>query len=117
MDITTYINQLLFPVVLFILILSSFCIESYLTDNNNISHASIVNLDNFYQLVSQDDRLMSQLELIMEEEDFIEQIVKLGNSLGYIFTSFDVERSIAEYTASSNGNYICLPLGCWQVGK
>ena len=58
---------------------------------------------------------MARLESIMEREDFIEQIANLGNSLGYKFTTLDIRQSIAEHTANSNGNYICLPLSCWQI--
>lgn len=120
MDITSYANQVIFPLALFLMIFLSFYAEPYL-GKNNISKDNLVNnnyvseLDKFFEIVSQNDNLMSQLELIMEGENYIEQIVELGNSLGYRFTVSDVEQSIAENTANTNSNYICLPIGCWGI--
>ena len=120
MDITSYANQFIFPLALFLIIFFGFYAEPYL-GKNNISKDNLVNnnyvseLDNFFEIVSQNDNLISQLELIMEREDYIEQIVKLGNSLGYRFTVLDVEQSIVANTVNSDSNYICLPIGCWQI--
>ena len=119
MDITSYANQFIFPLALFLIILFSFYAESYL-GKNSIYQDDLVNnnyvseLDNFFEIVSQNENLMSQLELIIEGEKYLEQIVELGNSLGYRFTVSDVEQSIAENTVNSDSNYICLPIGCWQ---
>ena len=120
MDITSYANQVIFPLALFLMIFLSFYAEPYL-GKNNISKDNLVNnnyvseLDKFFEVVSQNDNLMCQLELIIEGDDYIEQMVELGNYLGYKFTVLDVKQSIAENTANINGNYICLPIGCWQV--
>ena len=120
MDLTSYANQFIFPLALFLIILFSFYSESYL-GKNNISKDNLVNnnyvseLDQFFEIVSQNDTLMSQLELIMEGEKYLERIVELGNSLGYQFTVSDIEKSIAENTANTNSNYICLPIGCWKI--
>ncbi len=122
MNFTAYVNQFLFPLALFGLVLFSFYAEPYLVKNNQSSRKSLVGnnnyiseLDKFYEVVIQDDNLMSQLESIIEGENLIEQIIKLGNSLGYKFTLSDVERSIANNTANFDSHYICLPIGCWQV--
>ena len=122
MNVTAYVNQFLFPLALFGLVLFSFYAEPYLLKNNKISRKSSVGnnnyiseLDKFYEVVIQDDNLMSQLESIIERENLIEQIIKLGNSLGYKLTLSDVEQSIADHTANSDSHYICLPIGCWQV--
>lgn len=121
MNIST-VNQIFFPVVLFILILSSFYIDSSLfagsasIDERSIcDRHEICELEKFFDMVSQNSTLNSQLDLIMEEDNFIEKIVILGNSLDYAFVAEDVRESIAEHTANPNSSYVCLPLGCWQV--
>ena len=122
MDVAT-VNQFLFPVVLFILVFSSFYIDTDLFASNSTSNKSVVvsrhgasELEQFFNKVSQDSILTSKLESIIEEKNFMEQIVILGNSLGYTFTIKDVRQSIAEHTANPDGSYICLPLGCWRIG-
>ena len=122
MNVTAYVNQFLFPLALFGLVLFSFYAEPYLVKNNKISGKKpvgnnnyISELDRFYEVVIKDDNLMSKLESIIEEKNLIEQIIKLGNSLGYKFTLSDIEQSIADNTANSDSHYICLPIGCWQV--
>ena len=120
MDITSYANQFIFPLALFSVIYLSFYAELYLGRNsiltdNQVSNNCLSELDNFFEVVCQDDNLMSQFELIMEGDNFIQQIVKLGNSLGYRFTVSDVEQSIVDNTSNIDSNYICLPIGCWQL--
>ena len=120
MDFTIYIDRLIFPIALFVLIFSSFYLESYLSKG---SHSSLNDktdnhhseLEQFYEFVGQDNNLLSQLDSIVENENYLEQIVKLGNSLNYTFTTSDLYQSITKYTANSNSNYICLPLGCWRI--
>lgn len=120
MDFTVYIDRLIFPVALFVLIFSSFYLESYLSkssysslDNKADNHHS--ELEQFYEFVGRDNNLLSQLDSIVENENYLEQIVKLGSSLNYTFTTSDLYQSITKYTANSNSNYICLPLGCWRI--
>lgn len=115
-----YINCLFLPLALFILIFSSFYLESYLSDSNSKSinekvNNSLIELESFYEFISQNNHLLTQLDCILEKENYLEQIVELGNSLNYNFTASDIDRSIVKYTANSNSNYICLPLGCWRV--
>jgi hypothetical protein len=120
MDFTVYLDRFIFPVALFFLIFSSFYLESYLSksnysslDNKADNHHS--ELEQFYEFVGRDNNLLSQLDSILENENYLEQIVKLGNSLNYNFTTSDLYQSITKYTANSNSNYICLPLGCWRI--
>ena len=115
MDITTT-NQILFPVFLFVVIFSSFYFDTDLFNRNSISNCSPSELELFFEKVSQDSILINKLETIIEKENFIEQIVIFGNTLGYDFTASDVRQSIVENTANPNGSYICLPLGCWEIG-
>ena len=113
-----YLNQFLFSVTLFILIFSSFYLESYLSDENKKTqdkNDSLSELDRFYEDINQNKHLLAQLERTIEKENYLEQIVKLGNSLNYDFTTSDICQSITKYTVDSNSNYICLPLGCWRV--
>ena len=130
----TAINQILFPIALFVLIYSSFYIDINSLYKKNSSNKNIVRdldktkilhnrfstyssaeLENFFDTVSQDDNLMFQLELIMKENNFSERIVALGHSLGYGFTITELRQSITEHTANTNSNYICLPFGCWKI--
>ena len=119
-NLTAYLNHLFFPVALFVLIFSSFYLETYLANGNSNSHHvktnnSLSELENFYEVISQNNNLLAQLDSIIENENYLEQIVKLGNSLNYTFTTSDLYQSITKYTANSNSNYICLPLGCWRI--
>ena len=122
MDLTTFANQLIFPLILFILFLSFFHLEprtlNYSVESKD-SLASNLNyvseLEKFYDTVNQDNNLIFQLEAILEKENYIEELVSLGKALGYEFTSLEIEQSIAESAANINGNYICLPVGCWRV--
>ena len=117
-DLTVYLNQFLLPIALFALILSSFYLESSLAINNsNFSNNYSSELDKFYEAIYQDSNLLSQLDFIMEGENFLEKIVNLGNSLGYKFTTLDLSQSITGNTANSDSNYVCLPVGCWHVSS
>lgn len=68
--------------------------------------------DEFYEVVSHDALLSDKFNFIMENmpETYLEEIVGLGAVLGYQFTAKDVKKSISE-----QGNYVCLPLGCWST--
>lgn len=117
-NLITYINHLFFPISLFLLIFSSFYIESYLSNDNSKSINEVdtlVELEKFYEAIAQNNQLLVQLDSIFEKENYLEQIVMLGKSLNYNFTTSDIYQSIVKYTANPNSNYICLPLGCWRV--
>lgn len=122
MDITNFANQIIFPLVFFAIVLYFLHLEPSSTNHDDNLKKNIVfnlnymsELDKFYETISQDKDLMFQLELIMEQDNYIEELVDFGKALGYEFTSSDVHQSVAENTTNINSNYICLPIGCWQV--
>jgi hypothetical protein len=71
-------------------------------------------LDKFYQLVAQNPSLTKEVESITDRDDFTSRLVKLGAKWGYTFTPAEVEASIRANTASGQGDYFCLPFGCWR---
>jgi predicted ribosomally synthesized peptide with nif11-like leader len=75
------------------------------------------NLKRFYKIVAQDPVLTRQLESITEKGDFIARIIQLGKEKGYNFNPSEVEASIAENTASGQGQFFCLPVGCWHKAE
>ena len=84
MDISI-VNQILFPVVLFVIIFSSFYIDTELFNNNNASNSTIVynhyfssELEQFFETVSQDSVLIDKLEAIIKEENFSEFLFSIS---------------------------------------
>lgn len=71
-------------------------------------------LDKFYQIVADDPTLAQQFESITEKEDFLKLAVQIGSQRGYSFTVAEVESSIEDTTSSEQGEYFCLPVGCWH---
>ena len=74
----------------------------------------LITLNKFYELITSDSLLTQQFESIIHKKNFIKLLVRLGAAQGYQFTDSDVENSIKENTASEQGEYICLPIGCWH---
>ena len=75
------------------------------------------NLKRFYKIIAQDPGLTRQLALLTGKNNFIAEVIQLGAQRGYAFTASDVEASIDEYTASGQGQFFCLPLGCWHKAE
>jgi Nif11 domain len=71
-------------------------------------------LDKFYKLVAKNPALARQFDSIVETIDFPKLAVQLGAKWGYTFTSAEIQASIESSTASGQGDYFCLPLGCWH---
>ena len=71
-------------------------------------------LDKFYKLVAKKPDLAQQFDSIVEAKDFHHLAVRLGATWGYTFTPAEIQASIEESTASGQGDYFCLPLGCWH---
>lgn len=109
MEISATFEQFLLFCFLFIIF---FCVVSLFFSVSK-SHVK-TDLDKFYDRVSQDLLLEQKLEAIVKQENFLEQIVELGVSLGYSFTVTEVKDSMAIYTPPQQNQYLCLPIGCWQ---
>ena len=75
----------------------------------------IESLNKFYQLITTDSLLNKQFELIVNKKNFTKLLVRLGAAKGYKFTVSEVEDTIKENTASEQGAYFCLPIGCWHT--
>jgi hypothetical protein len=71
-------------------------------------------LGKFYEQITADSLLSKQFESIVNKPNFSKLLVRLGAANGYQFTASEVETSIQENTASEQGEYICLPIGCWH---
>jgi truncated hemoglobin YjbI len=71
-------------------------------------------LDRFYKLVAKNPALARQFDEIVERTDFSKLAVQLGAKWGYTFTHTELQNSIESTTATGQGEYFCLPLGCWQ---
>jgi hypothetical protein len=71
-------------------------------------------LDKFYKLAAKNSTIAQQFEAIVENNDFPKLAVQLGKKWGYNFTPAEIQASIESSTASGQGDYFCLPLGCWQ---
>lgn len=71
-------------------------------------------LNQFYEVIAQDAALKNEFESIIKKDNFIDLIIDLGAKQGYTFTAADVAASIEENTASGQGQFFCLPMGCWH---
>lgn len=70
-------------------------------------------LDKFYRLAAKNANVRQQFDAIVEKKDFPRLLSQLGAKWGYVFTAAEIEASIEACTANNQGNYFCLPLGCW----
>jgi hypothetical protein len=57
---------------------------------------------------------MQQFESLTNKEQFIKLVMRLGAARGYTFTASELEEAIEANTATDQGNYFCLPIGCWH---
>jgi hypothetical protein len=71
-------------------------------------------LDKFYKLVAKNSSLTQEVESMTDRSDFANRLVKLGAKWGYTFTPAEVEASMKANTAPGQGDYFCLPIGCWR---
>ena len=76
-----------------------------------------VDLEKFYQEISNDPLLMQQFESITHRDQFIKLAIRLGAGKGYTFTVSELEDAIEASTASGQGEYFCLPIGCWHKAE
>ena len=74
-------------------------------------------LEKFYQEITNDPLLMQQFESITHRKQFIKLAIRLANARGYTFTVSELEDSIEDSTASEQGEYFCLPIGCWHKAE
>ena len=75
------------------------------------------NLEKFYQELTNDPVLIEQFESITHQQQFIKLAVRLGAGRGYTFTASELEDAIEASTAEEQGEYFCLPIGCWHKAE
>ncbi len=71
----------------------------------------------FWQELINNPLLMQQFESITHREHFIKLATRLGSGRGYSFTAADLEEAIEDSTATEQGEYFCLPIGCWHKAE
>lgn len=133
MEFITSLNDMLLPLLLVGLILGITSILLYVPQSQSTGESGVASnaklnepvetlsnlpqtrdLEQFYQTVNNDPMLYEQFESLINQKDFLHQIVRLGVRLGYTFTDSEVEASIEASTATGQGEYFCLPIGCWH---
>ena len=83
----------------------------------DVARSKKADLEKFFQELTNDPLLMQQFESITEREQFIKLAIRLGAGRGYTFTSTELEDAIEASTASEQGEYFCLPIGCWHKAE
>lgn len=121
MNFTLFANEIIFPCLLFIFF-SYFLIVAPELDTPNIvskitTHQTqnIDPLERFFELILNDNLLQTELDNISDRQQLIDKLILIAASYGYYFLPSDIELAIDEHTASSQDNYICLPIGCWHI--
>ena len=74
-------------------------------------------LAKFFQELINNPPLMQQFELITHRQHFLQLAMRLGEGRGYNFTASDLEEAIENSTAAEQGDYFCLPIGCWHKAE
>ena len=74
-------------------------------------------LETFYEVIGKDQDLMKELGSISDRVLFLNKILELGHKGGFRFTKGELDDAIKMYTAQGQGDYCCLPIGCWSIGR
>ncbi len=74
-------------------------------------------LEQFFQVIANDPSLTKRFESITDRKEFLKLAVQLGSEHNYIFTASEIETAIDSSTTTGQGEYFCLPLGCWPKAK
>ena len=115
----TLTNQYVFPFFVFIFLLSIFHQPTKIDRSPVKTHLSTIDqqiipalspLEEFYEFVEQDQKLLDRIETLINQENFIVEITVFGNSLGYQFSCSELEQTVTYI----NNHYVCLPIGCWN---
>jgi len=83
----------------------------------DVSRSKKPDLAKFFQEVNNDPLLMQQFELITDQKQFIKLAIRLGAGRGYNFTASELEEAIKANTSAEQGEYFCLPIGCWHKAE
>lgn len=83
----------------------------------DVARSKKTDLEKFFQELTNKPLLMQQFELITAREQFIKLATRLGAGRGYTFTTTELEDAIEASTAVGQGEYFCLPIGCWHKAE
>ena len=83
----------------------------------DVARSNKADLVKFFQELINNPPLMQQFELITHRQHFVKLAIRLGTGRGYNFTASDLEEAIEDSTAAEQGEYFCLPIGCWHKAE
>ena len=83
----------------------------------DVAWSNKADLVKFLQELINNAPLMEQFESITHRQHFIKLATRLGSGRGYNFTASDLEEAIEDSTATEQGEYFCLPIGCWHKAE
>ena len=83
----------------------------------DVARSKKADLEKFFQELTNDLLLMQQFKSITARSQFIKLAIRLGARRGYTFTTSELEDAIEASTASGQGEYFCLPIGCWHKAE
>ena len=83
----------------------------------DVAQSNLADLAKFWQELTNNPPLMQQFELITHRQHFIKLAMRLGAARGYTFTASELEVAIEANTAEGQGEYFCLPIGCWHKAE
>ena len=109
MDLTNFSNQYIFPLILFIFI-AFFLLNFDRLDNNSDERVNV-----FLDYLSDRQDLCALLEDVGNKEEFINKLLEMSRMTGHLLTAMEIEKAVIDATLKESNNYICLPIGCWQL--
>ena len=83
----------------------------------NRAWSNQADLAKFFQELINNPPLMQQFESITHRQHFLKLAMRLGEGRGYNFTALELEEAIEDNTAGGQGEYFCLPIGCWHKAE
>ena len=83
----------------------------------DVAWSNKADLVKFFQELINNPPLMQQFESITHRQHFLKLAMRLGAGRGYNFTASDLEEAIENSTAGGQGEYFCLPIGCWHKAE
>ena len=121
MNLTLFANEIIFPCLLFaffsyFLVIapeaSPTTLKPTITNQQTKANNS---LEDFFELIIDNDFLQTELDSISDRQELIDKLIVIAASHGYYLSPSDIDLAIREHTASSQDDYICLPIGCWRI--
>ncbi len=121
MNFTVFVNEVIFPCLLFFFFFSVITVAPQSLAINigsttvNTENTTTKSLEEFYNLISQNNSIQAELDEICDREHLVNRLIEIGSIYGYRFTTKDINQAINEHTDITQSNYLCLPIGCWRI--